>query len=161
VISAEFNRLLEYYRQAGDIRMDTGEKKERKFRPENPKERNSIQKTQRFQINVGRMDRINEGAVLRLICDHAGIRSSMVGRIDLMHEYSFIEVDVRAAAKVQHSSRNAMLDGRIVDVRAVEEKKNHRNKDGLSKSPPVGRSLPRRVKTKSDFLRDYKKEQRI
>jgi ATP-dependent RNA helicase DeaD len=161
VISAEFNRLLEYYRQAGDIRMDNGDKKEKKFRPENPKERNSIQKTQRFQINVGRMDKINEGAVLRLICDNAGIRSNMIGRIDLNQKYSFFEVDVRAAAKVQHSIRNAMLDGRIIDVRAVDEKKKQRDRDGISKSSPAGRDLPRRVKSKRDFFRDYKKEQRI
>jgi ATP-dependent RNA helicase DeaD len=162
VIAVEFNRLIEYYRRAGEIHMDAGEKKEKKFRPEKSKDRDSIQKTQRFQINVGRMDKINEGAVLRLICEQAGIRSNMIGRIDLNQKYSFFEVDIRAAAKVQQSIRNAMLDGRIVDVRAVDEKKNHREKGGPLKNPSARRDFPRRVKrSKGDFLRDYKKEQRV
>jgi ATP-dependent RNA helicase DeaD len=162
VIAAEFNRLLEYYRQAGDIYMDAGEKKEKKFRPEKNKERDSVQQTRRFKINVGRLDNINEGAVLRLICDKAGIRSNMIGRIELKREHSFFEVDIRAAAKVEYSIRNAMLDGRAIDVRTVDEKSMHRKKDGFFKSPPSGRDFPRRAKSrKSDFSRDYKKEQRI
>jgi ATP-dependent RNA helicase DeaD len=162
VIAVEFNRLIEYYRRAGEIHMDAGEKKEKKFRPEKSKDRDSIQKTQRFQINVGRMDKINEGAVLRMICEYSGIRSNMIGRIDLNQKYSFFEVDVRAAAKVQQSIRNAMLDGRMVDVRAVDEKKIHREKGGSLKNPSTGQDHLRRVKKrKNGFLGDYKKEQRV
>jgi ATP-dependent RNA helicase DeaD len=129
VISVEFNRLLEYYRQAGEMTVEAGGKKPKKFRPEKPKEGYPVAQTRRFQINVGRMDKINEGAVLRLICEQAGIRSHMVGRIDLQRQYSFFEVDVRAADRVQHAVKNIRLDGRAVDVRAVDEKVKYRRKE--------------------------------
>jgi ATP-dependent RNA helicase DeaD len=44
---------------------------------------------QRFFINVGRLDKINEGAIVRLVCDHSGIRSQQIGRIELKREFSF------------------------------------------------------------------------
>lgn len=132
MISAEFNRLLDYYRVNDDINCESAFKKDKKSGPvksKEPKERAGIRKTQRFLINVGRMDNINEGAILRLICDKSGIRSNMIGRIDLQQEFSFFEVDISAAAKVKNSMKNANLDGRNVDVWEADEKKKNRKKD--------------------------------
>jgi len=131
VVSAEFSRLLDYYRQAQDINAESfPKKKEEKFRPaKTKKNKSSGGGKQRFQINMGRMNKINEGAVLRLICDRTGIDSGLVGRIDLKQEYSIFEVDRCAAGIVRNSIHNAVLDGRIIDVRMVDGKKNHRKKE--------------------------------
>jgi DbpA RNA binding domain. len=71
---------------------------------------------------VGWLDKINEGAIVRLICDKSGIGSGMVGEISLNREFSFFEVEKQAAGKVHNSLNNAKLDGRIVQVHKVIQK---------------------------------------
>ncbi|MGE0084654.1 MAG: DEAD/DEAH box helicase [Desulfococcaceae bacterium] len=138
MVSAEFDRLFHYYRDAGDINVrarqesasesrfsrskskeDSGtERKKDRF-----KDRGRERETERFSINVGRMNKINEGAIIRLICTQSGIRSGMIGRIDLNREFSFFEVEKSAAGIVRKSVSNAKLDGRIVEIRQVMDKK--------------------------------------
>ncbi|MCK5784226.1 MAG: DEAD/DEAH box helicase, partial [Desulfobacterales bacterium] len=43
-------------------------------------------KIQRFFINMGRLDKINKGAIVRLICDKSGIDPDMIGEISLNRE---------------------------------------------------------------------------
>ncbi len=73
--------------------------------------------TRRFIIDVGRADRINEGAILRLVCEQAGIRSNRVGTIDLKPSHCIVEVDQRAAKSVRNGVRNVTLDGRPVNLK--------------------------------------------
>ena len=81
-MAADFNRFFKDYREAGDInaavRPAAGGSAgiRRQVRPDAPG-------AQRFFINVGRLDKINEGAIVRLVCDHSGIRSQQIGRIEL------------------------------------------------------------------------------
>ena len=145
-VSAEFTRFIEYYRHAGDINVNTGKAAgawtgdksgvktgakagtwadakggTAKQKP-SIKNRMKGKKTQRFFINVGRLDKINPGAIIRLVCDQSGIRSSMIGQIDLKREFSFFEVEAQAAGKVRQFVKNARMDGRAVTVREVVEK---------------------------------------
>jgi len=125
-VSAEFNRFLEYYRDAGDINVKTNPGKESKkisaLKPVKRKNHLRGKKTQRFFISVGRLDKINEGAIVRLVCDHTGIRSNKIGEIDLNREYSFFEVEKSFARKVRKGFNNAKLDGRPVQVQKVLNK---------------------------------------
>ncbi len=146
VVSSEFNRFLEYYRHAVDINVKSRKKGSAEVRATQskayvkprkkaaagtgaaklkPRGKSRIKgrKTQRFFINVGRLDKINAGAIVRLICDHSGIRSNMIGEIDLKREFSFFEVEQQAAGKVRQSVNNARLDGRAVKVQEVLKNK--------------------------------------
>ena len=67
------------------------------------------------------MDKVNEGAILRLICDQSGIQSGMVGAIDLNREFSFFEVEKNVARRVVNSVNNTSLDGRVVRVKMVDD----------------------------------------
>jgi ATP-dependent RNA helicase DeaD len=118
-VLAEFNRYIEYYRHAGDINVETGPETAVAFRSSKRKKYVKTKKTQRFLINVGRLDKINEGTIVRLICDKSGIRSNMIGKIDLNREFSYFEVEKRAAGIVRDSVNNIRLDGRPVQVRSV------------------------------------------
>jgi len=140
-VAAEFSHFIDYYRHAGDINVKprqkvTGTKKPKRpskqhkkpaagyaaSKPERPaKNRLQGNNTQRFFINVGRLDKINAGAIVRLICDHSGIRSNMIGQIDLKREFSFFEIEQRAVGKVLQSIKTAKLDGRTVKVQPVVE----------------------------------------
>ncbi|MEZ4527598.1 MAG: DEAD/DEAH box helicase [Desulfobacterales bacterium] len=147
MVSAEFDRLFHYYREAGDInvrvRQESAKESRRvsKYKEDSPKERKKERfrdrgrETERFFINVGRMDKINEGAIIRLICTQAGIRSGMIGRIDLNREFSFFEVEKSAAGIVRKSVNNAKLDGRFVEIRQVmDRKKSFRNEPRIPRS---------------------------
>jgi ATP-dependent RNA helicase DeaD len=131
-ISAEFSRFLEYYRKAGDINVEIGNKKSAApvKTKRGPKGKTNgkfrATKTQRFFINFGRLDKINAGTIVRFICDKSGIRSNMIGTIDLNREFSFFEVNKSAAGIVNDSLSNARLDGRQVQIRKVfKNKKKH------------------------------------
>jgi len=73
-------------------------------------------KSQRFFINMGRLDKINKGAIVRLICDKSGIGPDMIGEISLNREFSFFEVQKQAAKRVHNSLNDAKLNGRTVEV---------------------------------------------
>ncbi len=117
-VSAEFNRFLTDYHHAEDINVKNDPKRKAPFKSQK-KIRTRRKKTQRFSINVGRRDNINPGAIVRMICDNSGIRSNLIGAIDLNHKSSFFEVAQSAVAQVRNSVRNATLDGRHVQVREV------------------------------------------
>ena len=126
-ISAEFNRFNEYYRAAEDIHVDIESPKAGKAaapKARTVKIRPKLKKTRRFFINTGRLDKINEKTITRLISSKSGIGSNMIGAIDLKREFSFFEVERSAAGKVRNSFENVVVDGRRVEVReAVREKK--------------------------------------
>ncbi|MCK4469578.1 MAG: DbpA RNA binding domain-containing protein, partial [Desulfobacterales bacterium] len=127
-IAAEFNRFLQNYHNADDINANTKTRAKTKSESKNRHEHRAKTKhvkrkkclesgkTQRFFINVGRLDKINEGAIVRLICDKSGVGSGMIGEISLNREFSFFEVEKQAARKVRNSLNNAKLDGRTVQV---------------------------------------------
>jgi ATP-dependent RNA helicase DeaD len=123
-ISAEFNRFNEYYRTAEDIHVDTPPGKTAAPKPEAPKKsRPKIKKTRRFFINIGRLDKITEKTITRLISSKAGIGSNMIGAVDLKREFSFFEVERSAAGKLRNSFENVVVDGRRVEVREAERDK--------------------------------------
>jgi ATP-dependent RNA helicase DeaD len=122
VVSVEFNRFLDYYRDSGDInakvkKSRTGTKKP-KPRPDGD--------TRRFFINVGRLDKLKPGAIVRLVCDKSGIPSSKLGNIELKREFSFFEVHKSVADRVLKSLRGVTLDGRKVQVSFAEKEKKMR-----------------------------------
>ncbi|MFZ2633861.1 MAG: DEAD/DEAH box helicase [Desulfosalsimonadaceae bacterium] len=146
-ISAEFNRFLDYYKNSEDINAGTtrpakqkpaeyssysADKKSPRTRqpeprgktgkypsePRRPREMN----TQSFFINVGKMDNIQKGAITRLLCDTSGIENFQIGKIEIMREFSFFEVDDQVALKVLKSMKHAKLDGRDVLVQFADKK---------------------------------------
>ncbi len=135
-ISIEFNRFLDYYKGAQDINVSskggvkpgaekkTGKKifakdKNGSFKD---KGRREDRKTRSFFINVGKMDNIHKGAITRLLCDRAGITAAQIGKIEILREFSFFEIEHQAADTVLKSMQNAKLDGRDVMVQLAQKK---------------------------------------
>ena len=77
----------------------------------------AMKATVRFFISVGHIDKINPGAIVRLVCDQTGITSKMIGDIDMKREFSFFDVEAAAADKVRRNLKNAVLDGRPVSIK--------------------------------------------
>ncbi len=117
-VSVEFNRFLDYYRDTGDLNARQGK------RTKTTKTRRMPRKdVQSFFINVGRMDNIREGAIVRMVCDQAGIRSDKIGQISLKREFSFFDVDKRVASKVFKALKGTKLDQRKIEIRYADKAK--------------------------------------
>jgi ATP-dependent RNA helicase DeaD len=76
------------------------------------------------------MDNIVKGTIIRNVCDRSGIRADKIGKIEILREFSFIEVDARIAEKVIKAMRHAKIDGREIRLQYAEKggKKNNRPK---------------------------------
>jgi len=89
--SLEFNRFLEYYKNAPDLNAsatdDRGERGERGSR----NERNSD--FTRLFINLGSVDEFTRGDLLSFVCNNGKISGKNIGKIDLKGVYSFFEVE--------------------------------------------------------------------
>jgi ATP-dependent RNA helicase DeaD len=118
-VSMEFNRFLNYYRHSGDLNahMATGRA------PKEKSQRQPGRPMQRLFINVGRMDNIREGAIVRLVCEQAGIGSDKIGQIQLKREFTLFDVDKQLAARVVKALKGARLDRRKVEIRFADSAK--------------------------------------
>ena len=122
-VSAEFNRFLDYYRGAEDINVKVKNRPTKADKADHRLAGN----TQRFFINIGRLDKLKEGAIVRLVCDNSGISSKKLGRIELKREFSFFDVEKKVAKKVLKALRGVTLDGRAIQA-AFAEKENKSRK---------------------------------
>lgn len=123
-IAVEFNHFLDYYRNAEDLNAKSKPRRERQpgqQRSDNSKRNRRMEAydTKRFSINVGRVHGVNAGAIVRLVCEHSGIKSNKIGAIDLGRDTSNFEVAKDVANDIRSGLQNMQLDGRKVSVRAA------------------------------------------
>jgi len=92
--SLEFNRFLEYYKNAPDLNASADDRGERGLRGERPERgsRNSEGYTRLF-INLGSVDDFTRGDLLSFVCNNGKISGKSIGKIDLKGVYSFFEVE--------------------------------------------------------------------
>jgi ATP-dependent RNA helicase DeaD len=124
-VSVHLNHFLEYYRDTADLNTPAGRHPRTVSGADRGPSKSKSTPTpsnncQSFFINVGRLDNIHEGAIVRLVCDTAGIRSDKIGAISMKREYSFFDVDKRVARKVLNSLKGSKLDNRTIDVRFAD-----------------------------------------
>jgi len=115
--SIEFNRFLEYYRDARDLN-----KSEKKAFFDNGGS-DSYSTGDRIFINVGKMDGLETGNLLGLICDYGDIDKSKIGKIDLKGAYSFFEVEKGMADKVMRGFEGVEVRGRKVRLEMTGERR--------------------------------------
>jgi ATP-dependent RNA helicase DeaD len=115
--SLEFNRFLEYYKNAPDLNStadDRGERGERGERGDRP-QRGSDGYT-RFFINLGSVDDFTRGDLLSFVCNNGKISGKAVGKIDLKGVYSFIEVMDDTADTLLNNFKGVEFNNRGVRI---------------------------------------------
>jgi ATP-dependent RNA helicase DeaD len=115
--SLEFNRFLEYYKNAPDLNStadDRGERGERGERGDRPS-RGSDGYT-RFFINLGSVDDFTRGDLLSFVCNNGKISGKAVGKIDLKGVYSFIEVMDDTAESLLNNFKGVEFNNRGVRI---------------------------------------------
>lgn len=112
--SMEFNRFLDYYRNAPDLNVEG--------KREGSTSDDRYVTGSRFFINLGKMDNLDVPGLLELLDDYCGVQKRYVGKIDLKGAYSFFEVEKEKVDDVVKGFSNVEFQGRPVRVEVTERK---------------------------------------
>jgi ATP-dependent RNA helicase DeaD len=126
--SIEFNRFLEYYRDARDLN-----KSEKRTSYVSDGEDRSYSSGDRIFINIGKMDGLDTGSLLGLICDYGEVSKDKVGRIDLKGAYSFFEIEKGLTDQVMNGFQGVEVRGRKVRLEMTGDQREKRSDDGGGK----------------------------
>lgn len=115
--SLEFNRFLEYYKNAPDLNAAADERGVRGERGERGERgsRSSEGYTRLF-INLGSVDDFTRGDLLSFVCNNGKISGKNVGKIDLKGVYSFFEVENEAVDSLFNNFKGIEFNNRGVRI---------------------------------------------
>ncbi|WP_195270636.1 DEAD/DEAH box helicase [Eubacterium sp. 1001713B170207_170306_E7] len=81
------------------------------------------EKTKRLFISVGEKDKVQKRDILGAICGECNIASSTVGNIDMYNKFTFVDVDVDVAKKVEKKLNGKTIKDHKVKVEISKKKK--------------------------------------
>jgi ATP-dependent RNA helicase DeaD len=120
MVSHEFNRFLDYYRDREEIETPT-DSRERNTRDSRERgSRKAAPSFTRLFINLGKMDSFFPSELISLLNSNTRGRIEL-GRIDLMKNFSFFEVEEKEAQNVVKALNRANWNGRKVSVEVAGE----------------------------------------
>ncbi|MBC8321101.1 MAG: DEAD/DEAH box helicase [Bacteroidetes bacterium] len=134
-VSVEFNRFLSYYKGAKDLNQVCDPREERK--PRQPKERRDRSERQtefgfsRLFINLGSSTNLNPSSLIGLINQYTRERNIDIGRIEIMKNFSFFEVD----SSFEKIILKAFKDASFNDIPIVAELANPKQSIQNTKTP--------------------------
>lgn len=131
MVSHEFNRFLEYYRDREEIKTEELKAREKGEKGKGGREKGKRSRTAeegytRLFINLGKKDNFFPTELIGLLNKHTRDRIE-VGRIDLMQTYSFFEVAEEETKQVLSSLNRASWGGRKVVVEMADSKEGEKN----------------------------------
>lgn len=150
--SIEFNRFLDYYRNAPDL--NAADQKRAEYGAPRPSGGT------RFFINLGKMDGLDKSQMLELIDEYTGLEKKDIGTIDLKSAYSFFEVEKQQADRVVQGFKNVELQGRQVRVDITDNHAGGPSAGRRDESPrPRKRIYPdKKFSGKKNFHKKWKKD---
>lgn len=148
VVGREFMRFAEYYSNAPEIEEVTSQKSDDARKEKKEKRRIAREGFTRIFINIGKMDGIKPTSIMELINRRYSGPRVDIGRIDLMHSFSFFEVPADYADEIIASLagfeyKHRVLNVEIASGNSSEEKKS----DEAGKGTGLERRGPRKEKT--------------
>jgi len=169
-VSVEFSRFLDYYQNASDLNANVKEKRgaksgkegrgsrrdrdSRKGKKERgpAKYREEAVEYARFHINVGSKSRLNPVRLMGLINDNTSKKGVSIGKIEILRNFSFFEVDAGYAKDVQQGVAKANFNGVPLEVTPSKGSSSESNGKGSPKdfgSKKVSGKSKRRKMVKS------------
>jgi ATP-dependent RNA helicase DeaD len=132
--SLEFNHFLDYYRDSPDL--NRSEKGERGGERESS---GRYVTGDRLFINIGKMDGLDAGKLLSLICDRSRLSREKIGKMDLKGAYSFFEVDKDFTDVVREHLHGFEYKGRIVRIEVTDDREESSQRKSGGKGRPEKR----------------------
>ncbi|MDX1315566.1 MAG: DEAD/DEAH box helicase, partial [Eudoraea sp.] len=132
-VSVEFNRFLNYYKDAPDLNVlpeDSGNQTTHKENQKAGKEkRRKPKEYSRFYINLGSKNNINPTKLIGLLLDTTNDRSIEIGKIDIMKGFSFFEVEKSQEQLILRSfNKNVRRNRQLIKVELSNEPRGDRQK---------------------------------
>lgn len=119
-VSVEFNRFLDYYKNAGDINADTRSNNDNDSGDRRKGRRRDSERNEdfsRFFINIGKKDKLNVAKLIGMINEYTDSNNIEIGKVDLMTTFSFFEVEpkyedliLNAFKQKRYGSRKIVVD---------------------------------------------------
>lgn len=121
--SLEFNRFLEYYKDAPDLNIDARDtgRGDRDFDRGERRDRSGSKGFTRLFMNLGSVDEFNRGEILGFICNTTKISGKSIGKIDLKGVFTFFEVQDADVDKVIQGFKGVDFNGRNVRIEVSGE----------------------------------------
>lgn len=123
MVSHEFNRFLEYYRDRDSIEVPTDENRKKSSR-DRDHSRQAEKGYARLFINMGKTDNFFARELISLINSNVRGKHVEIGRIDLLKNFSFFEVAEKQASLIIRSLSKANWNGRQVNVEQADADNN-------------------------------------
>lgn len=156
VISLQFDKFLSDYRNGEEIisPVDRNSGKKGKERDGRSDDHSGSGNYIRYFINLGKSDGLFPEQLIGLINNNTKGKKVALGKIDLMKNFSFFEMDADRADEVIPNLNNAMFNERKVVVEESRESENHKQQrqDGGKK---VWKEYPDKKKKKSGGKDDW------
>ena len=122
-VSLEFNRFLEYYKNAPDLNVSAGDKKRygkiKQQRSESGNKSNSKQKFARFALNVGRRDGIMPQGLIGTINDVPGGGRIKVGKIEITRNTAYLEADSRFTPQILAAFQHVEINNKKISIKVA------------------------------------------
>lgn len=122
-LSLEFNRFLEYYKDAPDLNVSEGKKKKsakQQRRPGKPAAAAGGQgQFTRFVLNVGRRQGIQPEGLLGTINGIPGVGRIKVGKISIKRNSALLEAETKYASQIIEAFQHAEINGKTVDIEVM------------------------------------------
>lgn len=110
MVSAEFNRFLDYYKKSADLNVDVKSADRRESRGQDGVP------TGRFFVNIGEMDGLNVMSLRDYICEVTTLDKGKIGRIDVKEKFSFFDIEPRLSEMVMDAFKSQKFKGRSVHL---------------------------------------------
>ena len=144
VVSMEFNRFLDYYKnapeieqpKAGDKKAEAKEREEKNHGTDREKTSRKAEKGYtRLFLNLGKTDGFFANQIIELINRNLKKERIQIGRIDLMQNFSFFEIiESQAPAVIKALNKVVLSNGRKVIVEVAGENTGKSDKSGKKRS---------------------------
>jgi len=129
-VSVEFNRFLAYYKDAPDLNIDL----QKTTRKKNAKSESKRDFT-RFHINLGSRNKVSVIDLISLINKQTGDQSIEIGKIEVLNNFSFFEIENTYEAEILKAFRKVKRDGIDVKVEVSRSKgKQDKNKGFMDRN---------------------------
>ncbi|MEA3469288.1 MAG: DEAD/DEAH box helicase [Thermodesulfobacteriota bacterium] len=137
-ISLEFNRFLEYYKNAPDLNVsDRPEqrrgRREQRNRRDIRRDIHPKQKFTTFSLNVGRRQGIMPQGLIGKINEIPDVGRIKIGQIDILRNSATLEVDSRYTTQILGAFQHSEINGKTVSIeitKGVSGKKNRGKRKG-------------------------------
>lgn len=126
MVSLEFNRFLEYYRNAEDLNIDFSKK-------DHVRGKDSYSTGSSMFINLGNMDGFDNGRMLKYLIETTNLPADTFKRINIKGVYSFIDVKETQIQDVLNSFKNEVYKGRKIRVDNSEGGRNKKSSSTIGK----------------------------